>query len=187
MGDRPARQTDIPAVSAQILNHEADGTTRRPAPRSVSGPDRRQRLKRVYLGFLAPAAAAFVGLVVFRSWVPEPIFGISAAPETGVVIFVLAIGSAAALPIFLRSLFAHRWREQRQVAEKDFFQLQRAILLVTLPVPYLALIACLLSLPRLHLAGTVLAALYAVYYHYPSDRRIEFDRRIFRVRSSELP
>jgi hypothetical protein len=49
--------------------------------------------------------------------------------------------------------------------------------------PYVALIAQILQLPRFHLAGTIVMALYAVYYYYPSMRRIEFDRRVFRVKA----
>jgi hypothetical protein len=48
--------------------------------------------------------------------------------------------------------------------------------------PYLALPACLFELPKFHFTGTVLMALYAAYYYYPSKKRVDFDRRIFRVR-----
>jgi hypothetical protein len=49
--------------------------------------------------------------------------------------------------------------------------------------PYVALIAQILQLPRFHLGGTIIMALYAVYYYYPSKRRIEFERRVFRVQA----
>jgi len=44
------------------------------------------------------------------------------------------------------------------------------------------LVAYLLEFPRFYLAGTVLMALYAVYYYYPSKKRIQFERKIFRVK-----
>jgi hypothetical protein len=46
-----------------------------------------------------------------------------------------------------------------------------------------SLIAQILQLPRFHLAGTIIMALYALYYYYPSKRRIDFERRIFRVKA----
>ena len=55
-------------------------------------------------------------------------------------------------------------------------------ILVVMATPYLALAAYVLAVPRFYLAGTVLAMLYAMYYHYPTTRRLIFDRRIFRVR-----
>jgi hypothetical protein len=45
-----------------------------------------------------------------------------------------------------------------------------------------SLIAQILQLPRFHLAATIIMALYAVYYYYPSKRKLKFERRIFRVK-----
>ena len=53
---------------------------------------------------------------------------------------------------------------------------------VALVTPYLTLAGYWLALPKFYLSGAVLMTLYAGYYFYPSRRRLEFDRRIFRVR-----
>lgn len=98
------------------------------------------------------------------------------------VLFVLSVVTAGAAPILIRTLFAHRMRHRHHISEEAFLRFQRFQILVVTATPYLALAAYILAVPRFYLAGTVLAMLYALYYHYPTARRLGFDRRIFRVR-----
>jgi len=59
---------------------------------------------------------------------------------------------------------------------------ERNLLYIAMTTPYVGLIAQILQLPRFHLAGTIIMGLYAVYYYYPSKKRLDFERRIFRVK-----
>jgi MFS family permease len=130
---------------------------------------------------LAPALIGLVGVWVLRMLgLIDPI-----RPADDVwapVLFVLSVVSAAAAPILIRTLFAHRMRNRHHIPENVFLRFQRLQILVVMATPYLALAAYVLAVPRFYLAGTVLAMLYALYYHYPTTRRLVFDRRIFRVR-----
>lgn len=103
------------------------------------------------------------------------------APDTGPWLFTLAVVFAAATPVFLRTLFAHRMRGRTRVPEVDFIRFQRQVIRWSLLTPYLACAACLLALPQFYFTGIVLATLYAVYYTYPSQRRIAVEQRMFRV------
>ena len=87
-----------------------------------------------------------------------------------------------ALPIFFRTLFAHNVRQEKSISETDLLRFERTFLCIALVTPYIALAGYILELPRFHLGGTVIMALYAVYYYYPSERRIRFEKRIFRVK-----
>ena len=99
----------------------------------------------------------------------------------GPLIFFLCMVLAIGFPIFYRSLFAHKSRDLIRVSEKKLIQFERTLITVTMITPYLALTAVFLELPRFYTAGALLMGLYAVYYFYPSKRRIAFDRRIFRA------
>lgn len=128
-----------------------------------------------------PALAGMGGVCFFRQ---QGVFGtggqaLPAAPA--VVLFILAVVFAGAVPILGRAVFAHRVRHRRRVSEDEFYRFQRRQLLMVMATPYLALAAYALAVPGFYLAGTVLAMLYALYYHYPSRQRTRFDRRIFRV------
>jgi hypothetical protein len=140
-------------------------------------------LKRIYFSLLLPAVAGFVCVFVLRQFQMvgwnSPQYPGAIAP----VIFIVSVGFAVALPIFYRSLFANRMHRQTCTAEGDWLKFERNLLYIAMVAPYLGLIAQILQLPRFHLAGTIVMALYAVYYYYPSVRRIEFDRRVFRVKA----
>lgn len=138
------------------------------------------QLKRLYLAFLIPAAAGF-GVVYALKWlnllpqVPAP-----AAGQLARLLFILAAVMALAGPVMLRTWFAHRQRDVRAVAEQRLFRFQRHLICTVMVVPYLALIAWFIQAPRFLLAGTFLMALYAVYYYFPSEKRVGFDQRLFR-------
>lgn len=138
-------------------------------------------LKKLFAIMLAPALVGIAGVWLLRRlgvFAPGHPAGAAWAP----VLFILSVVTAGAAPILVRTLFAHRMRHQRHISEDQFFRFQRFQILVAAATPYLALAAYVLAVPGFYLAGTVLAMLYALYYHYPSDRRLVFDRRIFRVR-----
>jgi hypothetical protein len=81
----------------------------------------------------------------------------------------------------MRAVFAHRMRHRKSTPPAAFFRFQQQVLLVSLMATYVAIGACLMEMPRIYQAGILLAALYAAYYHFPTRRRLDFDRRIFRV------
>jgi len=99
-----------------------------------------------------------------------------------IAVFVLSIGLAVAVPIGLRSLFVYRWRDRRSVSEEEFIRFEQLLMRVALSSTFGSLIAYALDFPGFYLSGIFLAALYSAYYFYPSQRRLTFEKRIFRVR-----
>lgn len=98
-----------------------------------------------------------------------------------VLVFIVSTITAIAGPLFLRTLFAHTVREQQKVTFTAFLSFQRRLLWVSQTTPYLAFVAVLCDFPRFFAAAIVVMGLYALYYYYPSQRRINFDKKIFRV------
>ncbi len=96
-------------------------------------------------------------------------------------VFVVSAVTAIAGPLFLRTLFAHSVRKQQAVTTVDFLAFQRRLLWISQITPYLAFVAVFCDFPRFYAAAIVLMGLYALYYYYPSQRRIGFDKKIFRV------
>lgn len=141
-------------------------------------------LKRSYFSLLIPAVLALALLAGVESFDLLPHIPTYPSGPLGFLapfVFVLAVFFAVGLPVFFRALFAHRMREQNTVAESDWLTFERTLIRISLVTPYLILPAYLFEFPRFYLAGTALTALYAVYYFYPSRRRIRFERRMFRV------
>ena len=139
-------------------------------------------LKRVYFSLAAPAAAGFliawpIKITGPPEWGRQLIFAAPVAESLFVAAAILSI----AFPIYYRSWFAHRNRREKRVPERALLKFERNLIVGTMITPYLALTACVLPLPRFHLAAIALMGLYAAYYFYPSERRIAFERRIFRA------
>ena len=140
-----------------------------------------EALRRTYFAILTPAILGFIVISGFKALGLIPIDQIGYMKLLAPLLLVLSVIFAVALPMFFRALFAHRVREQKNVSEADLLRFERTFLYIALITPYLALIGYLFEFPRFHLAASVLMVLYAVYYYFPSQRRIRFEKRIFRA------
>ena len=140
-------------------------------------------LKRIYFMLLLPAVVGFILIFVLRNFQLVRL-NIPQIPSVlSPIIFIVSVCFAVALPIFYRTVFANKRRHQTNTAEEDWLKFEHNLLYISMATPYVALVAQILQLPRFHLGGSIIMALYAVYYYYPSKRRIEFERRVFRVKA----
>ena len=130
-------------------------------------------LKRTYFTLLLPAVAGFI-LILVLQYFQLVDWNIPRVPSV--------IPAIIFMPILYRTLFASKRRHQTRTDENDWKKFERNLLYIAMATPYIGLIAQILRLPRFHMAGTIIMALYAVYYYYPSKKRIEFERRVFRVK-----
>jgi hypothetical protein len=138
-------------------------------------------LRQRYLGLLLPAASGIALIAALRSFLGVALPISQIPPAVSVAVFVASVCTAVALPVLYRTLFAGRQHGRRQTLEAEFLKFERGLVYIAMATPYLALAAQLLELQRLHLAGTLIMSFYAGYYYYPSKRRLEYDRRMFRV------
>jgi hypothetical protein len=140
-------------------------------------------LKRTYFTLLLPAVAGFILIFILQLFHLVD-WNIPNIPRViPPLIFIISVCFAVAFPILYRTVFANSRRHQKNTAEEDWLKFECNLLYISLATPYVCLIAQILKLPRFHLAGTIIMALYAVYYYYPSKKRIDFERRIFRVKT----
>ncbi|MEX1325824.1 MAG: hypothetical protein AB1Z29_03405 [Desulfobacterales bacterium] len=139
-------------------------------------------LKRTYLTFLLPSILGFTLAGGAKAYDLIEIGSDNFIQIGGPLIFILCIALAIAFPIFYRALFAHKNRDVMSVSDQKFLKFERTLVNVVMITPYLALLSYLFELPRFYTGSAILIGLYAVYYFYPSKKRIAFERRIFRVK-----
>ena len=138
-------------------------------------------LKQTYYRLVLPAAAGFIllgamkasGLLHFQT--SDSMEGLAR------VLFFLSAVCAVALPLAVRTGFISRVRSHKRVSESELLAFEKWFLYSAMPAPYLALAVHILDMPGFYVNGTFLMALYAVYYYYPSRRRIDHEKRIFRI------
>ncbi len=137
--------------------------------------------KKYFVLILPPVLLAFVVYFLQQSKLWE---GVHAAPSRSlpIILFILAIAVGVAIPIFLRVYFFSKLKEKKFSTEEEFVKYEESIIKVIAISPYLAFVSALLNMDPFYFGGIVLAAIYAMYYHYPSEKKINFDKKIFRVK-----
>jgi len=139
------------------------------------------RLRKIYFSLLIPAILGFIGFFFLKQLGILEISGIGQNRLFNVSIFVLAICTAVAAPIFFRSYFAHQQRNEKRIAEAVFIRFEQSLIRIALIAPYFCLVSYIFDFPEFYLAASFIASLYAIYYYYPSQKRLTFEKRIFRV------
>ena len=141
-----------------------------------------RELRKAYLTLLLPCILGFTLAGGAKAYDFIEIGSVNFIQIAGPLIFILCIALAIAFPIFYRALFAHKNRDVMSVSDQKFLKFERTLVNVVMITPYLALLSYLFELPRFYTGSAILRGLYAVYYFYPSKKRIAFERRIFRVK-----
>jgi hypothetical protein len=132
---------------------------------------------------LAPAILGFVVVILVRRFSAPDMGAVKTLQWlTAPVLFALSFAFGIAFPILFRTLFVHKNRHEKGISEDVLFKFERNTLYIALVAPYIALAGFFLEIPRFHLVGALLACFYAVYYFYPSRKRIQYERRIFRAK-----
>jgi hypothetical protein len=98
-----------------------------------------------------------------------------------IVIFVGSATTGLGLTIFYRSYFANLNRSRNSISRNYFNKFEKNLIILSLLPVYFALFGVLQKIPEFYQYFSILVALYAAYYYYPSSKRLELDRRIFRV------
>ena len=141
----------------------------------------RTALFKRYLVMLAPAAILFGGWAACRQAGLAPVLGKGLTELLGQLSFIGAIVLAVAAPLLYRARFVRSVAGRKSVAEGEFLAFQRALLSLALLAPYAAAVAYVTGASNFHFGGAFLAALYAAYYYFPSQRRVSQEMRLFRV------
>ena len=138
-------------------------------------------LKKHYLKLIAPSISLFLifgASEIFHFSDFEKLTPPSFFPA---LFFVLASITAIAGPLFLRSLFAHFMRDEKQVPINSFIKFEKGLISISMLTPFFAFIAIVCEFEKFYSASIIMLALYAIYYYYPSKKRVDFDKKIFRI------
>jgi len=97
------------------------------------------------------------------------------------VIFALAALSSIGLPIVRRLVFVDKVKNLKEVDALVWMKFEKQSLQIALLTPYFFFIASALQFISFFYTVIFLLALYACYYYFPSEKRVHFEMRIFRI------
>lgn len=141
-----------------------------------------QQLRRLYFIFATPAAVAILTIELLRDFGGFEGIRLPESVSLEVPVFVLAAATGLALPILYRVIFVSVHRHNPHVSIEQLYRFEYNTTILAMLTPYSAVIASLFSFDAFYTTGIFLFTLYAAYFHYPAQRRVKAEMRIFRVR-----
>lgn len=94
----------------------------------------------------------------------------------------MAVLLAFVVPMWYRILFVKKVKGRRFVEKELFMKFQKSFLMISQSTLYIALLAFYLQTSKWIMFTIVLLTLYALYFYYPSEKRIESEKKLFKVR-----
>ncbi len=137
-----------------------------------------------YLAMLLPAVLLILILYLLK-YLSVNFNYIYASKLTSILILTLSALFSLGLPIFYRSLFVNKVKNLKSVSSPDFIAYEKATIMIALVTPYLLVISLIFNLREIYISFITLFSLYSVYYYYPSDKKIKFETKLFRVKDDE--
>ncbi len=139
-------------------------------------------LQKIYFWQLLPAvvfiAIAYLLRYYFKLSDTESVPSLTVS----VVVTTLAGVAGIAAPVFFRSYFVYKNRDKKQILPDDFLSFERLLLTTALMSPYFLIISILINMNETANMLIALFALYAVYYYFPTEKKVRFEMKIFRIK-----
>lgn len=141
------------------------------------------RLKKTYYLMTGSALAGLVVSGLAKTYGIIPLWHVGKGGQA--LLLVVSAVTCFAAPLMMRTLFAHSLKGRHGAQSDRFFRFQHRLLLVSQLTPWWTMFVLVAEFEKFHGSAIILMGLYAVYYYYPSQGRISFDQKIFRVKSDE--
>jgi len=139
-------------------------------------------LKRVYFSLIVPVVAGFICIYFLKRHEVNLPGNFWHTKVFCVAVLVISAVFSVAGPVLLITLFAYSMKGESYTPIDKFIRFEKYLVGLAMVAPYCGVTAYLFDFPHFYMSGTFLISLYAVYYFYPSNRRIKFEKGIFRVR-----
>jgi len=139
-----------------------------------------KKLLRHYLIINLPGIVAFIILYILVKFHVNMFLPVQ--QDWIQVIMMVASGLfAVVLPVWYRILFVNRMKGKANTSKHRFMQFERDFLSLASVSVYILVAGFIIALPRIPLSVMVLFVIYALYFYFPSDKRIRSEKKIFRV------
>lgn len=98
-----------------------------------------------------------------------------------VTFFALAAIFSVAMPVLYRTLFASKVKDKKSITKEEFIKFEKNLIIIVMMAPYMIIAAVIFNLPGFYFGCIILFAIYSIYYYYPSTKRINFEKKLFRI------
>ncbi len=143
-----------------------------------------QFLQKIYF-FQLITAVLLVGFAYALKYGFGLVNKMSPGITVSVVVTTLAGITAIALPVFYRSYFVFKNKDKKQISPDDFMAFERLLITMALLSPYFLIVAVLINMNETANMLIALFSIYAMYYFFPTEKKMLFEMRIFRIKPTK--
>ena len=90
--------------------------------------------------------------------------------------------TAIIFPIWNRLLLVKKMRDTKKIDNSRFFEFEQLQIIVPLTTLYFVLFGHFMQVPKVQEFVIAIFGFYAAYYSFPSKKRINLDKKIFRIK-----
>lgn len=140
-----------------------------------------KNLKRLYFIQLIPAIILIGILYFFKDHLKWQ--GAMPVPGNTIndIMIAVAVAIGIAFPMFYRSYFVFKVRDKMEISTDIFIRFEKILMTFSLITPYFLILSVAINLKSMANVVITLLALYAAYYYFPSERKMQFEMKIFRI------
>ena len=148
----------------------------------MDSSDFSKTLKRVYFLELLPAIV-LIGIVYLLKNYTKLLTAIPVAGNfVSALVLILSIVVGIAFPVFYRSYFVYKIRDQKRITTETFINFEKVLIFAALTTPYFLFISLLINMKQTANLFITMLLIYAVYYYFPSEKKMRFEMKIFRIK-----
>ena len=137
-------------------------------------------LLRHYLTINLPGISAFILIYILGKFNFAIFFPMN---QGWIPVFMMIAEAlfAVVLPLWYRILFVNKSKGKKHVDKDALMQFEKRFLNLASISVYILIAGYLLALPRIPISVMILFVLYALYFYFPSEKRIRSEKKIFRI------
>lgn len=141
----------------------------------------RKKLVNLYLKIVIPALILVVLLYVL-SELGMNLQIIDGGRITSFVFIFIVLMFAFVIPLWYRITFINKWKELSEDKKDDrkIIKFEKKYMSISLLAPYATILSYLMGVDTIPKIIIIILSFYSVYYYYPSVRRINLEKAIFR-------
>ena len=145
-------------------------------------PNIRLDLRKTYFKLLIPLVIMLIIFYLLKILGALDNIQIGYLKFISVLFFILAGIFGIALPIFYRTLYISKLKNIKAISIEEFIKFENRLIIISMITPYFIIMPIVFNFTDFYFGGIILFSLYAAYYFYPSKARIDFEKRIFRIK-----
>lgn len=136
-----------------------------------------KKIRKIYYAFVIPGLITLLVLNILRKYAEYTVSIGHTSQLVSLIIIIIAALSAFIIPLIITKVSIRAGK----INAGNYAAYQKKILFISLPSLYIAILGYILPLPGAPGIIVTMFALFALYYYFPSDRRIMNDRKKFGI------